>query len=300
MPKDYHRYLPRWPKTLLEREEELKLPRTHHAARAHIDGSIPACTLGSWEQFHKLVRDPRFERERYAFRGQRRYDWDLVPSLARGGAGGTFTAEDSRLYLDSFRRAARGRKDADPKLDADEEMWALGQHHGLRTPLLDWTLSPYVALFFAFEGNDQKNEKPNTSRIVQMLNLSKIKQLIDNLGVEGDPEHLQIVQPIGDSNKRLLSQAGLFVLVPPGETVISWIMTNDPDAAATPELLAEYLLKIHIDNKNREECLRALHRMNIHHASLFPDLAGSCLYSNFDFDIYRPRSATSASLGRQR
>jgi hypothetical protein len=285
----------------LEPDEEARLSADHRAERDRVDGQIPACQLGGWGKFHKLVTDGRFERDSFAFRGQRRYDWDLVPSLARGAAGGTFTRDDSQFHLESFRRAARGRKDADPKLDAEDEMWALGQHHGLRTPLLDWTLSPYVALFFAFERGDERSEKANTSRIVHILNLSKIKTLIEDLSVRGDPEHLQIVQPIGDSNKRLLSQAGLFVLVPPGETVVSWIMTNDPDAAGNPELLSEYLLKVHIDNKGREECLRALHRMNIHHASLFPDLTGSCSYSNFDFDIYRPRSARSSAVaGRRR
>jgi hypothetical protein len=58
----------------------------------------------------------------------------------------------ARKQLKNFRLSIRGRVDNGILSDTnDEELWAIGQHHGLATPLLDWSLAPYVALFFAFE-----------------------------------------------------------------------------------------------------------------------------------------------------
>ena len=179
-------------------------------------------------------------------------------------------------------------------------MWALGQHHGLKTPLLDWTLSPYVALFFAFEKADSDADLASDSRVVFALNKTRVERRVAELLAEGfnEDQVVRIFQPAGDSNRRLLSQAGVFLAVPPNESVTGWVLTNLGGEADVDADLSESIMKIHIPNEGRAECLRSLYRMNIHHASLFPDLIGSSAYTNFEFDVYRPEISTDTRGGR--
>jgi FRG domain len=58
--------------------------------------------------------------------------------------------DHERSLLERFKKGARPYISVEP---ADSWEWlALAQHHGLATRLLDWTLNPLVALFFALEG----------------------------------------------------------------------------------------------------------------------------------------------------
>ncbi|MCS6245240.1 MAG: FRG domain-containing protein [Opitutus sp.] len=266
-------------------------------------GRIPATRIENWREFTSLIEDPFFNRSgvHLVYRGQRRYDWGLTPTLGRLMENGIVTKELADEQLAKFRRAIRGRIEDRALLEHDEqsqcdELWAVGQHHGLMTPLIDWTYSPYVALFFAFATPDAPGEKKNPYRVVYLLN----KTFVDN--DELCPE-IRVLEPRKDDHGRLVNQAGLFTFSPYDATLENKLGdvlsdTEFPDdelrtaerqrapddtddyASAEPEIFAKYICKIYIKNEDRDGCLRHLRRMNVHHASLFPDLIGAAEYCN--------------------
>ncbi|HEJ5055351.1 FRG domain-containing protein [Pseudomonas aeruginosa] len=251
-------------------------------------GRIPVTRLESWRDYTELLESPFFNRLgiQLIFRGQRRSDWSLMPTLGRLSDNGIVTEELAASQLERFKRAIRGRLSDNSLLDEDEELWSIGQHHGLMTPLLDWTYSPYVALFFAFAKPDSKDEEENPYRVVYVLNKSFILEHQDETGI-------RLWEPRKDSYGRLVNQAGLFTFSPYDATIENKIATVLADDEAfedeelrsaseedQPDLLARYICKIYIRNEGRDACLRHLRRMNVHHTSLFPDLIGASDYCN--------------------
>lgn len=255
-----------------------------------ISGRIPVTRTEHWRDFSALLESPFFNRPetQFVFRGHRRYDWSMTPTLARVTSNDIITEALANQQLEMFRKAIRGRVSDHSLLEdgpQDDELWSIGQHHGLMTPLLDWTYSPYVALFFAFAKEDQKDETDNPYRAVYILNKSFIAD------DEVCPD-IRVFEPKKDDHGRLVSQAGLFTFSPYDATIenkLTEVLTDEEfqddelrqaaeeDQAA---ILAKYICKVYIRNEEQQESLKHLRRMNVHHASLFPDLIGAADYCN--------------------
>jgi FRG domain len=255
------------------------------------DGSV-CYRLKAWNRFFDfldaVIFVPLRPNHRYVWRGQRRSDWSLSSSLDRHFESLELLKGDSqalerqsREHLRSFQLAARGRRGNNPQtISTENDWWALGQHYGLATPLLDWSRSPFAAAYFAFENAADGTEFRIIYALDQAAILQKSAELAEGPSLEeGRPPVIDMFDSMLDENQRVVSQGGLFTRAPIGTPIERWV------AQAFEGSSSPVLIRIEIPNLERLTCLRGLDRMNINHLSLFPDLGGSSRFVNLKLEL---------------
>lgn len=223
-----------------------------------------------WNAFIDFIHHENALKQKnsYIFRGHASERWKLEPTLKRALKTTDNIEKAEVSNLDSFKKFCLGRRGHNPPHLEETEWWALGQHFGLNTPLLDWTESPFVAAFFAFN-----SELHETKNVVVWL-LSKYvnkKSCIKNLNKES---HLEYLTPFLDENSRLINQRGLFVKSPRMICITEWVKQIEEEGTIV-------LGRILIPAQEKEFALDSLDKMNINALTLFPDILGSAKHANY-------------------
>lgn len=257
-----------------------------------IENGVQEFEMDSWQDFVKSLMEGMKLETQFIWRGQNQ-SYPLLPSIERHF--NEMTDAYSRLeirekHLENFKYTLRGKLGQNPPdfkdRKQDREIWALGQHYGLDTPLLDWTESPFVAAFFAHEkeNNEQKVVFALNKKIITQLPPSRYEsnKFLEphKLKPNYDPS-IVIFKPESHFNPNLISQQGLFTIFNfVNLDMESWIREVFKDEINSP-----ILLKFIFPIRNREPFLIFLNRMNINHQTLFPDLSGASKYCNFHLTI---------------
>jgi hypothetical protein len=231
--------------------------------------------MKSWISFVNYINksDTRFNNilynSNYIWRGQSNSLWELTSSLDRK------LLEIDRIndlqirneHLESFKMALRGRINEDISKLNENELWAIGQHYELKTPLLDWTKSPYIAAYFAF-----KNKRPSITKAIYAFNREEI--------TNNDYE-IKCIEPLSNYNARLVNQSGVFIKLPQGTSLENWVKIKFHNSEKP--ILVKFIIT-EAEPYSREVILTQLNRMNINALTLYPDLIGSSLFCNLKLE----------------
>lgn len=241
----------------------------------------------SWNDFKKLewVKDD-MQAENVSdliFRGQDDSGKVLSTSFHREGRNDLFRyrEENVRWLIYYINPVSPYQYDLNSSEDIGSVL-SLAQHYGFPTPFLDWTESPYVAAYFAYESfqSEQENHSGNVSVFAFNRKVWKEYRKEGDLRSRRLPI-FELVDPrptftvrnpaIRIGNERALPQQSIVTFTNIVD-IEKFIKTNEEEDNK------RYLMRIDLPVKGEERgnALKELRLMGIHAGSLFPGMEGIC------------------------
>ncbi len=221
----------------------------------------------SWDDYKKHVA--RLSNREYLFRGQRK-PWKLRTAFHRRGRYdlGRFINEDIHKLHRRLTANTRHVFNLENPME-NGAFFNLAQHHGYPTPLLDWTLSPYVAAFFAFRDVPKKAEGDECVRILIFDQEKWKSDWIQLVLLNTAWPNFSIMEFLAIDNERLVPQQAA-TTVTNIDDVETYIHKKEE------EKKSKYLSTIDIPFSERNKVIKELSYMGITAGSMFPGLDGAC------------------------
>lgn len=207
--------------------------------------------VNSFEEITKKIHSEQVNdgnRRAPLIRGEKSTFYSPTPSIFRSG----FHSEREQDIIFEFLRNVPAHSNIDVK-----NLWnvlSLAQHHGAPTRLLDWTISPLVAIFFAVESENEED-----AAVWSVWGLGDVNEKLPENPFNID--HIYRINPIV-INPRISVQSAKSTAHPDGRDIREWLNPDD------------LCLKLIIPGDLKYNMLQRLDFLGITRASLFPGLDG--------------------------
>lgn len=215
------------------------------------------------ENLHKVFRGYRsHDGMGWLFRGQADASWPLLPKAGRSNFYLPENRDLGRLW--AWARQAIAYSDLP---GGCMEQLAIAQHHGLATRLLDWTMNPLVACFFACA------EHPDKDGAVYLYETPE-KIFEDETTIDDLKKHVGLFGYMPRSiSPRLMNQRGIFTVHCDAKYPIEAKESRLNNGTSN-------LLVLKIPSKLKEEISKHLEDYGIDRTHIFPDLDGLSAHTN--------------------
>lgn len=212
------------------------------------------------------------------FRGQENHQWLLQPKIYRTGFDSLYEREMIRDFKLKSLQHINGAI-------ANEIDWlVLMQHYGMPTRLIDWSESYLIAIFFAVEHCDNKNDGAIWIIDPWKLNIKSLKQqtvpisssdLLSEYYINVSDETIQrsiksylpsAFRPTYN-NTRIIAQKGMFTIHGRRKTPIEKTLSTQ---------IKNGIYKIRINKEKKRRIYQELCQAGITRDVVYPDLSGLC------------------------
>lgn len=225
----------------------------------------------SWEQYKKWVIERAQEGKHYWYRGQSDAAWTLKTTFHREADKTGMTMDqylafiEGELHYQISSRLNERIRIEDPYEFASYV--ALLRNHGFPTPILDWSISPYVAAYFAYK--ECSISKPDCKLVrIYVFDCDLWMQMYQQPSDLKDPKpYVSTLRPYAKHNPRQVTQNTVYTV------------TNVSDMQAhiiACKKTIDFLYRFDLPSDIKNDVMHELDLMGINEMTLFPDLDGLC------------------------
>jgi hypothetical protein len=226
----------------------------------------------NWASYKQWIAEATRNNLKYYYRGQSDSKWRLETTFHRSAKFKSISLSDyfgSIINDVNYQLAAF---ESPVNLENSIEYCSLLgklQHHGFPTPLLDWTLSGYVAAYFAFK-NAPLEPEPTDKVTVYIFDIEGWNKAFGSKTNFLGAEHfVSNFVPYATGNQRMVRQMGVTTSTNVVD-IEGFIMSKGAESNQT------YLWRYDMPASERTMIMRELNSMGINDMTLFPDFDGLC------------------------